>query len=250
MLAIAGRELRLLLLSPIGWTILAVVQVVLAYIFLLQLERFMRLQPSLASSAVSTGVTEMVVGPLLGTAGFLLLLTVPLLTMGLISGERRAGALVLLLSSPVSATAIVLGKFLGALGFLACLLVLVALMPMLLLNGGSLDFGLFAAGMLGLALLSASFVAAGLFVSCMSAQPAVAAIGTFGLLFLLWVLDLSGNVEGDAPERLFAQLSLMRHFDALLNGVFDTRDVAYYLLFIATFLGLSIRRLDAERLSR
>jgi len=247
-LTIAARELRSLFLSPLAWSILAVSQLILAYVFLIQLELYLQWQPRLAGIDGAPGLTEIVVTPLFRTAAVVLLLVAPLLTMRLVSEERRAGTLPLLLSAPVSMTEIVLGKYAGVTAFLTCLLGLIALMPLSLLVGGTLDFGLFAAGLLGLFLVLASFAAAGLFLSTLTDQPTVAAVSTFGLLLFLWILDWASGTRTQDTSEVLGYLSLLTHYDALLKGVFDTQDVAYYLLFITTFLVLSIRRLDADRL--
>jgi ABC-2 type transport system permease protein len=215
-------------------------------VFLVQLELYMQWQPRLAGVEGAPGVTDIIVAPLFRTAAIVLLLVVPLLTMRLVSEERRARTLGLLLAAPVSMTDIVLGKYLGVMGFLLVLVGLVVLMPLSLLAGGGLDWGLLAAGVLGLVLVVASFAAAGLFLSTVTEQPTVAAVSTFGLLLLLWILDWAGG-SGETTQVL-SYLSLLTHYDALLKGVFDTQDIIYYLLFSATFLVLAIRRLDADRL--
>ncbi len=245
---IAARELRSLFLSPLAWSILAVVQFILAFLFLGQLDEYLRLQPQLALLEAPPGLTEIIVAPLFGTATIILLLVVPLVTMRLVSEERRNRTLPLLLSAPVSMTEIVLGKYLGVLGFLGIMLALITAMPASLLAAGELDRGLFAAIVLGVALMLAAFAAAGLFISTLTAQPTVAAVGTFGLLLLLWIIDWAGGAAAPGSGQLFGYLSLQRHYEALLRGLFDSSDIIYYLLFIATFLVLSIRRLDAERL--
>ncbi|MCP4043807.1 MAG: ABC transporter permease subunit [Gammaproteobacteria bacterium] len=245
---IATRELRSLFLSPLAWSILAVVQLILGYVFLVQLEMFIQWQPRLAAIEGAPGLTDIVVAPLFRTAAIVLLLVVPLLTMRLVSEEKRNRTLALLLSAPVSMTEIILGKFLGLMIFLFCLLGIIALMPISLLAGGTLDFGLFAAALLGLALVLSSFSAAGLFLSTLTEQPTVAAVSTFGLLLLLWILDWAGGTGAQDTSQTLGYLSLLTHYDALLKGVFDTQDIVYYLLFSTLFLGLSIRRLDAERL--
>lgn len=239
---IAGRELRSLFLSPLAWTILGVVQFVLAWLYLSQVDFFLQFQPRLAALAEAPGVTQLVVAPLYGNAALVLLLLVPLLTMRLISDERRNGTLSLLFSAPLSMSEIVLGKYLGLMAFLLLMAAFIVLMPLALLAGTSLDWGLLAAIQLGLVLLLGSFAALGLFMSTLSAYPAVAAVASFGALLFLWLLDWAG--EGGS---LLGQLSLMRHYQALLQGVFDSADVIYYLLFIVTFLVLSIQRLDAQR---
>jgi ABC-2 type transport system permease protein len=246
-LTIAGRELRALFLSPLAWTVLAVVAFIGAWIFLSLVDLFLTYQGEIALADDAPGLTQIVAAQLFNNIAFVLLLVTPLLTMRLVSEELRSQTISLLFSAPVSMTQIVLGKYLGALGFFAVLLGIVVLMPLSLLVGATLDAGHLAAAVLGLALLTASLTAAGLFVSTLTAQPTVAGVASFGLLLLLWIIDWAGSVD-PAASGLFAYLSLSRHHEALLQGVFDTRDVAYYLLFIATFLVLSIRRLDAYRL--
>jgi len=245
---IAWRELRSLFLSPLAWTLLGTVQIILAYLFLRQVDSFQRLQPRLGRMEGAPGVTDIVVAPLFSNAAIVLLLIVPLVTMHLISGERRAGTMSLLMSAPVSMTRIVLGKYLGVLGFLGILLGLILLMPLSLSLGTTLDFGKLAAGSLGLALVLASFAAAGVFLSSLTNQPAVAAIGTFGLLLLLWLLSWTGNL-GAVASGILEYLSLMEHYRDLGQGLVSTTDIAYYLLFIVTFLVLAIRRLDGDRLA-
>ena len=247
-LTIAARELRSLFLSPLAWAILAVVQIIIGYMFLINIEAFMQVQPRLAALEGAPGLTDIIIAPLLGSTAIVLLLVVPMLTMRLISEERRSRTLSLLFSAPVSMTEIILGKYLGIVGFLFIMLGMIALMPLSLLVGGTLDGGQFGAGLLGLALLLASFAALGLFMSALTAQPAVAAVSSFGILLLLWIIDWAGNAAENTASGLFGYLSLVRHYESLLKGVFNSSDVIYYLLFIITFLALSIRRLDADRL--
>ena len=242
---IAGRELRSLFLSPLAWAILAVVQFILAYLFLSQIESWMLLQPRLAALEGAPGVADIIIAPLFADAAVILLLITPLITMRVLSEERRNRTLSLLFSAPISMTEIVVGKYLGVLAFFLIVLALLALMPLSLAAGTDLDFGKLAAGLLGLTLVLAAFAAIGLFMSALTGQPTVAAVTTFGLLLLLWIIDWAGNA--DAGNQL-AQLSMLRHYEPLLQGLFSSADVAYYLLLIVLFLGFSIRRLDADRL--
>ncbi|MFC1750026.1 ABC transporter permease [Pseudomonadota bacterium] len=245
---IAARELRSLFLSPLAWSILAVVQLILGYLFLSQLDVYMAFQSRLVGMEGAPGITEIVVAPVFGNAAIVLLLVVPMLTMRLISEERRSQTMSLLFSAPLSMTEIVLGKFLGVMGFLLIMILMIALMPLSLLMGGNLDFGMVLSGLLGLFLLLASFAAIGLFMSSLTAQPTVAAVSSFGVLLMLWVIDWAGSGDGTQASELFGYISLLHHFEALLRGVFDSSDVIYYLLFVLFFLVMSIRRLDADRL--
>lgn len=246
--AIASREVRNLFLSPLAWAIMAVLQLIVAYLFLTQVDTYTTLQPRLAGVEGAPGVTDIVVAPLLQTVGFLFMLIAPAITMRVFSDEKRNRTLSLLLSAPVSMSDIVLGKFLGVTLFFLLLLVMLAAMPLSLYTGTSLDLGKLAAGLLGLVLLLSSFAAIGIFMSSLTEQPVVAAISTFGLLLLLWIVDWSGNSR-EQVSGLFAYLSLQTHLTSFLKGLFSTTDVAYYLLLTLLFLVLGIRRLDQQRLT-
>lgn len=249
-LTIAARELRTLFLSPLAWSILAVVQLILGFLFLASIQQFLVDQPALLAMENAPGLTEYTLPNLLSSSAIVLLLVVPLLTMRLIAEERRNKTLTLLFSAPISMTEIVLGKYLGVLGFLFTVLVLIALMPLSLLLGGNLDFGLLISGFLGLAFLLASFAAVGLFMSTLTQHPAVAAISTFGTLLFFWILDWSGKgAEGIAQGNMLASLSLFNHYKPFLVGLFSSTDALYYLLLVTTSLVLAIRRLDTDRLS-
>ena len=179
---IASRELRSLFLSPLAWTILGVSQLILAYMFLTQIDYYLAIQPKLIGIPGAPGVTDLIVAPLFGNAAVILLLIIPLLTMRTISDERRNKTISLLFSAPVSLTEIVLGKFLAIFAFLLIILLSITLMPLSLLTVGELDIGKLFACLLAMVLLMASFNALGLYMSAIASQPTVAAIGSFGAL--------------------------------------------------------------------
>lgn len=244
---IAAREFKHLFLSPLAWCVLAVIQFITAWLFLIQVDNFLKFAPTLGGIPNAPGVVDAVAAPMLSAASVVLLMVVPIMSMRLVAEERRNGTISLLFSAPVSMTEIVLGKYLGLLAFLLLMLGLISLMPLSLAVGTHLDYGKLAAGLLGLALLLGAFAAAGLFMSTLTRQPVVAAVSSFGLLLLLWIISWAG--QGDERfSPVFHYLSLLAHYGSLLRGVFDTSDVIYYLLFIITFVVLSIRRLDAFRL--
>jgi len=249
MLSLAKNELYRLFLSPLAWIILALTQLILAYLFLTHIDYFVQIQAKISAIPGAPGVTELIAIPLLSNAATLLLLIAPLVTMRLIAEERRNESLPLLLSAPLSTHQIVLGKYLGTFSFFLVLLLLISLMPLSLSLGSQLDFGLLASGLLGLALLLASFTAIGLFLSSLTKQPTIAAMTTFACLFLLWIIDWAGNTQITAESsNLFSWLSLLRHYQSLLQGEINSSDIIYYLIVISTFLILTIRRLDSERL--
>jgi ABC-2 type transport system permease protein len=241
---IAGRELRSLFGSPTAWVVLAVLQFILAYLFLSQIDGYLAIQPQLGQLANPPGVTEAVAAPTFGSAAVVLLMVTPLFSMRLISEERRNRTLPLLLSAPVSMTEIILGKFLGLLGFLGLIVVLLTAMVLSLYAGGKLDLGLLTTNVLGLLLLVGSFAALGLYISSLTAQPLVAAVGSLGALLGLWIVNLSAR----DPDSVLHYLSLLKHFERFNQGVVAAADLVYFGLFIGLFLVLSIRRLDIQRL--
>ncbi len=248
-LTIASRELKTLFLSPLAWSILAILQFILGYLFLTQIEAFTTFQTQLSSINDAPGITDIIVLPLFSNAAIILLLVTPLLSMRLVSEERRNKTLALLLSAPLSAYEIIIGKFLGLLGMLMIIVLLICLMPLSLLLGGELDSGKFICNILALSLLVAAFSSLGLYMSCIANHPTLAAIGSFGLLLLLWVLDWSPGVDNHQGG-FFQYLSTAKHFQTLQSGLLNTADICYFLLFIIVFLILSIRRLEYDRLQK
>ena len=97
---IAGKELKALFASPLAWVVLTVMQLIIGYAFLRRLDDFLQLQPQLAQMGSPPGITELVAGPVFGTAAAVLLFAVPVLAMRLIAEERRNQTMVLLMSAP------------------------------------------------------------------------------------------------------------------------------------------------------
>jgi ABC-2 type transport system permease protein len=108
------------------------------------------------------------------------------------------------------------------------------------------EWGPVLTGYLGLLLLGAAFIATGLFASSLTENQIVAAMTTFGILLLFWVIGWTAETWRAAGPVL-TQLSLIEHFDNFTKGVLDTRDVIYYLSFIVFALFLTLRSLEARR---
>jgi len=244
---IGKREFVAMFQAPLAWVILAVIQFILGYMFLTNLDNFFLLQPQLLALQNTPGVTDMVVTPLMQVAAIILLMVMPLLTMRSIAEEKRNRSLTLLVSAPLSMTEIVLGKFAGLMLFVLVLVSMLMLMPLSLYLGTTPDIGKLLSIYLGMLLLLGAFSAIGLYLSSLTENQTIAAVGSFGILLMLWIIDwLSESFT--SGQSLLAYLSLLSHHESLLEGVFDSSDIAYYLLLITGFLGLTIRQLDRERL--
>ncbi|WP_293387369.1 ABC transporter permease [Nevskia sp.] len=242
-LTIARAEARRIFVSPLAWTVLAVLQSILGVVFLLLILDYAQ-NPRGPESSV--GLSDYIGGGLYSFATLVLLLVMPLLTMRLFAEERKNGSLTLLLASPVSLIEIVLGKFLGLFSFIAAATLLLAAMPLMLLVGSNLDLGRIAAGLLGLSLMMMALGAAGLYVSTLTREPTIAAVASFGLLLMLWLMQVLSSQPGWIGK-LLGYLAIVGHFENLRRGIFSSVDIVYYLLFTVLFLWLAVLQLDSER---
>ncbi|MCB1757577.1 MAG: ABC transporter permease [Gammaproteobacteria bacterium] len=243
---IAAQELRLLFRSPLAWIIAAVMQLVFAWLFLAALEEYLTLQPKLALRESAPGLTAFLIGKYLAPAAIVMLLISPLLSMRTLAEENRSGSLILLRAAPVNVSSIVLGKFLGVFGLQFILLLLALLMPLSLLFFTSPDLGSLLSAFAGLVFFSAACTAASLYFSSLTRQPMVAAFSGFATLLFLWLLG-SGSYSSESTSLVLHNLSLPWHLNSFLQGLLDTRDIIYYLLFIALFLALTTIKLDSLR---
>jgi ABC-2 type transport system permease protein len=242
---VARKELKSLFASPMGWIILALLMLAFGSFYLQGVNNYFDVMSGSIRPAERVGVTIFVGQTVYGIASFLMLFAVPLLSMGLISGERKSQTLPFLFSAPISLAEIVVGKFLGLIIFLSILVAYILLMLSTLNIWADIDFGYLLSNSLGLILLAASFSALGIYFSSLTSQPIVAAILSFIALFALMGLD---KFFGSQPDHWFGYISLMKHFQSFSRGIIDSKDIIYFILFITTFLVLTIRRLDADRL--
>ncbi len=242
---VARKELKSMFASPMGWVILSLLMFAFGTQYLNGVNDYFAVMSGAMRPAERTGVTQFVGQSVYGLASFIILFAVPLLSMRLISEERRSQTLPFLFSAPLSLTEIVVGKFVGLVTFLSVLIVFIAVMLSTLKIWADIDFGFIIANSVGLLLMVASFSALGLYFSSLTQQPVIAAILTFITLFALMMLDRF--FAGD-PSNVFGSISLTRHFQSFSGGLIDSGDIAYFILFTATFLTLTVRRLDADRL--
>ncbi|HET7315610.1 ABC transporter permease, partial [Salinisphaera sp.] len=161
----------------------------------------------------------------------------------------------LLLAAPASATELVLGKFAGVMIYLTLSWALIGALPATLSAFTPLDWGVIAAGLIGLWLVMAAFAAIGLFASAMTREPALAAVISLAALMLLWLIYAVASIDWRPSlfgytfdiGRFAGGISPIGHNDALLRGLVSSADVLYFAIFVAAFLALTVVRLDAER---
>ncbi|MGH7769607.1 MAG: ABC transporter permease [Candidatus Binatia bacterium] len=249
---IAGKEIRSLFVSPIAYVVLTGFLLLGGWFFFNLLFRF--------SSAVSfhTGMqnieglqglnlNDYVIAPLLHNLTIVLVIMIPIITMRAFAEEKKSGTYELLLTSPLRVTEIVLGKLVGALAFVAIMILLTAIYPGILLLYGNPELGVVAAGYLGLFLLAAVFVSVGLLTSSLTENQIVAAVICFVVLLLLYVISWPAETARAPLGGLLKYLSVTEHFGEMVKGLIDTRDVVYFLSLIVLSLFLTHRAVEASR---
>ncbi len=188
-----------------------------------------------------------VVAPLFQAVYTILVLIAPMLTMRLIAEEQRTGTFELMLTAPVRDVEFVVGKFLAGLGLIVSMLVLTVLYPLLLALYGNPDRGGIIGGYVGTILLAATTVAVGVFTSSLTANQIVAAVLSFAILLVLWVIDGVGSIVGGPIGEVTTYLAVWTHFTDMTRGIIDTKDVIYFLSVTAGGLFLTIRSIESRR---
>ena len=154
-IAICGKELYTYFVSPIAYFVFFVFMAVVGFLF----------TGSFFVESLRHGSGPAVMQIVFGNISIILLFFMPALTMKLFAEERKSGTIELLLTSPVTDTEVVIGKFLASLSVLLIMLLLTLLFPMLVLQFGALDAGPVLSGYLGLILLGSCFLSLGLMLS-------------------------------------------------------------------------------------
>jgi len=173
MLAIIKREFKAYFSSPTGFVFMGFFLLLTGFFFVMSNV----LQANPDYNAV------------LGSITFIFLIVVPVLTMRLISEETKQKTDQLLLTSPLSLTKMVLGKYFAAVSVFLLTLLVTALYPVLLSFFGSVAVWEILGGYIGFFLLGSSFIAVGLFVSSLTDNQVIAAIVTFVSLLFMWLID-------------------------------------------------------------
>jgi ABC-2 type transport system permease protein len=194
-------------------------------------------------------VTDAVLRPLFSNLSVILLLLMPLVTMRLFAEERRSGTIELLLTYPVRDGAVLAGKYLAAFTMYGVMVAGTLAYPAMLASFTRVEWGPLLTGYLGLLMMGGMFLAVGLFASSLTENQVVAAIVTFGVLLMFWIIGWTAEFAGGPLGAVLTHLSILEHNDTFSKGVLDTKDVLYYLNFTALALFMALRSLESRRWS-
>ncbi|MCK4414524.1 MAG: ABC transporter permease subunit [Candidatus Eisenbacteria sp.] len=245
---IAGREFRGFLRSPLGYALMAVYALAAGLLFVALLyffrEQLLRTAAQGGLGMAGPGVLSVhaaVVSPYLIDAASLLLFVLPFVTMRSFAEERRSRALEVLISYPLRVWQIVLGKYLGVVGFTLLLLAISFLHLVILGLISTADVLPILGGLAGLLLFSLALLAIGLFVSALAVGQVEAAVLTLGLFLVLAMGGGLARPGSSAIVTLLAHLSPLYHFLAPARGLLAPDGLLFFLGVTVLFLALTIR---------
>ncbi len=234
-LAVARREFRTFFQSPIAYIVIGVFLLVAGWLYF---------------STLFLGGTASLRG-FFGIAPVLFVVFVPAVTMRLLAEERKTGTLELLLSMPIKDWEVVAGKFAAALAMVGAGLLWTLPYPLsvssLTARGVSFDWGPVLGGYFGLLLLASSFLALGLWASALSRNQIIGFIIGLLLCFAFYFVDKVAIFLPSSLSEILQFISVDYHFENIARGVFDSRDVLFYLSLTAVGLMLTTRSLAAAR---
>jgi ABC-2 type transport system permease protein len=180
--------------------------------------------------------------------GLAMTVAAPLLTMRLLSEEFRSGTIETMMTAPVTDTQVIMGKFLGSLGFYLSVLAGTLVFLVILCIYGQADIGVVVMGYLGMVLLGAAFLAVGIFASALSRYQLLSAAIAIVILsiFSLLMAPIAAHT-GEPFNELATRLNAMSYLGNFTRGLFDSRGLIFFLSLTGCFLFLSVKVLESRR---
>lgn len=251
-LAIAAKDIRSQFVSPIAYVVLTGFLLLGGWFFFNLLARFSFLLQLYLSfrnpeAMEKLNLNDFVIAPLLHNLSVILVILVPVITMRSFAEEKRSGTYELLMTSPLTITQIVLGKFLGAFVFILVMVLLTGVYPLILVLYGNPEPGVILSGLLGLLLLATSFVSVGLLTSSFTENQIIAAVSCLVTLLLLYVISWPAETASETMGAVLKYVSLTEHFGELVKGIINTRDLMYFGSVIVLALFLTQRSVESLR---
>lgn len=248
--AIFSKDIKLYFSSFIAYCLIAIFLVISGFFFSSLINVFGMLSVQVVEQAYYDGplnLTEMITPALFMNICIVMLFMLPILTMRSFAEEKKEGTIELLFTYPISDFQIVAGKFLALLAIFAVMLLPLLVYPLLIsLVGGVLVLKTYLVGMAGLFLLGAAFISIGLFISSLTKNQIVAVSITFGALLFFWIIGWAASFVSKDLAAFIHAISLLEHFGNFAQGLIDTQDILFFVLFIFYFLFFTLRVVESR----
>jgi len=234
MLAIYKRDLRAYFSSPLGYVFIASFLIVTNLVFLL--------------TNLLTGRNDL--GTVYTVILYILMVIVPILTMRTFSEDYKQRTDQLLLTAPVKASGIVMGKFLAAYTVYFIALVVTIIYVIIVAAVGDVNMASIVGNYIALLGVATVYIAIGCFISSLTENQLVSAIATLGVFAAIFILDMAYDlVNVDWIKTILYWVSIFRRYNTFYLGVFSVADFFYYLSIAAVFVFLTVRVLEKKRWS-
>lgn len=244
-LTLFGRDLKSYFSSPVAWVVIGLFLVITGVFFYLLTSSFLQYSVNLQWQAARlrqppppVNVNHMIIRPFFSNMSVITLFMLPMITMRIFSEDKRTGTMELLLTSPVTTTQIVLGKFLAAFVLYTVMVLTTCVYPLVIIFFGEPDVWPVVVSYAGVLAMGAASIGLGMWISSMTENQIIAAVGTFVALLFLWLVGWFSNFTTGFLGGFFKYVSIVEHFDDFSKGILDTGHVAYYVSLggIALFL--------------
>ncbi len=233
MLAVYKKELKSYFYSPIAYVLIG--------FFIILTSIFFTVNLTYQYGEFNTNLQDM---------GYFLIFLVPILTMRILAEDRKNRTDVMLMTSPISLTSIVVGKYLAVLTVFLVMVVISFIYPIILIAFGAELTAKLVGGYIGFILLGASFLSVGVFASSLTENQIIAAIIGFVCLLVMWIADGIGTLMGGFVAKIMGWISLLSRYADFNQGIVGLSPIIYYLSFICVFLFLTIMMIERRRWSQ
>ncbi len=172
----------------------------------------------------------------------------PILTMRLMSEDKRLKVDQALLTAPVSLWGIVMGKFFAALAMFSLCFLLTLVNQLIFAIFVTPDWMVYIGNLLGMLLLGSSLIAIGIFISALTESQLVSAVVSFGVVLFIMLMDtIASAIKVEAISNVITTLSFNTRYESFSNGVLDFSNLFYFVSITAVFLFLTVRMLQKKR---
>lgn len=238
--AVLGKELRSYFFSPFIYLISAVFLLLSGYYFYTDLIFYVQF-------GFGINIMENFWQLLFTDLRLVVLLTVPFLTMRLFAEEKRLGTIELLLTYPMRDAELFWGKFCACAVAMLFMLSFTLIYPLVMYSLQPFQWTIVFAGYTGLVFIALSFIACGLFISSLTDNLVVAGLAALGVSLFFWIISWNEGATNEGVLRLLAQVSMVTHFQSFAQGFIDSKEVAFFAVFITFFSFLTLRSLGARQ---
>ena len=233
MSAIFKREFKSYFYTPVGYIVVAALYFFLGLYF------------SMIYSYGAPSIEVVIV-----SMSTVIIFVMPVITMRLMSEDRRQKVDQALLTAPVSLTSIVLGKFFAALAVFAIGFLPTIIFEIIIISHVSVNILTYIYALLGIFLLGSALIAIGMFISSTTESSVVSAIITLIVnILVLYMSSFASMVSVEWLATVFEKLAFISVFESFADSIFSIPNIIYFLSITAAFLFLCVRSLEKRRWS-